>query len=176
MVYWYLKYPGGFGMTHETFIKKFNAIDYRTLFSLSFDITILEVIHFYLFADYSHGGVVRYDKEDVEYHQIQKVMKQVFELLTNYVSTEEYILECIRLISIIYFYQPFFDGNSRTCLCFLKILLEQRCMILHLDENKEKINREILSVFYTPEDTLEFDSLHEVNHNLLKRLPPKKED
>lgn len=58
----------------------------------------------------------------------------------------------------------------------LKILLEQRCMILHLDENKEKINREILSVFYTPEDTLEFDSLHEVNHNLLKRLPPKKED
>ena len=49
-------------------------------------------------------------------------------------------------------------------------------MILHLDENKEKINREILSVFYTPEDTLEFDSLHEVNHNLLKRLPPKKED
>lgn len=102
----------------KTFIKKLNAIDYRILFSLSFDITILEVIHFYLFAGYSHGGVVRYDKEDVEYHQIQKVMKQVFELLTNYISTEEYILECIRLISIIYLYQPFFDGNSRTCLCF----------------------------------------------------------
>lgn len=163
-------------MKHSEFITKYKRVDGKAILQFPINIKFLCAIHNYLFAYEDFGGILRYPEDDEIYQRLKNVVKELANLLIDSKTYEEYISECLRLVSIIYLYQPFYDGNSRLCLCLFKMLIEYRGYGLHIDENEETINRDTLMLFYTPEEKIPESVLKRIDKRIIKRLPVGKEN
>ena len=100
-------------------------------------------------------------------------MQRYIRLLTSIKNSDEFILNALRLIAIIFLYQSFYDGNSRVCLTLLKLLLESIGLGLYLEDDEKNLNRHILSTFYTPDDDVCLTNFKMANSCVLKRLNEK---
>ena len=160
-------------MKHSEFLEKYRNINCLLILLNNFDISLLENIHYHLFNDCEDGEILRYKPDDLEYKEIDQVMQRYIRLLTSIKNSDEFILNALRLIAIIFLYQPFYDGNSRVCLTLLKLLLESIGLGLYLEDDEKNLNRHILSTFYTPTDEVSLTNFKMANSCVLKRLNEK---
>ena len=94
-------------MKHSEFLEKYRNINCLLILLNNFDISLLENIHYHLFNDCEDGEILRYKPDDLEYKEIDQVMQRYIRLLTSIKNSDEFILNALRLIAIIFLYQPF---------------------------------------------------------------------
>ena len=129
----------------EGFIEKY----YNHLCCYS-GIKLLQAIHVYLFIGNCDAGYIRY-KNDSEFIQnMEKEIEQVQVMYTKAFSIDAYILQVCRCIAIIWLYQPFVDGNTRTCLLLQDFFLRQKGLALRNESQDD-----LIALLYDEQDSVE---------------------
>ena len=146
-------YKGGEYMSHNQFIEKYNHISEEFILGGGYTgIELLQAIHIYLFEEECHAGKIRYEEKSSSKKTLADQIKNIWELNNKEISTTEYIKKVSLCIAIIYMYQPFYDGNSRTCLILQNILLKRKGMTLELSPKEEQMDKRLLAIIYHEQD------------------------
>lgn len=118
---------------------KFNLLDeYFTFNSNIFELDFLSKLHNFLFSDlyFDYQLQIRtLSKEHRDY--INSMFKKIENICKSSNSSKEILLD---LIYNIWDLQPFFDGNTRTLLAYLKILNDAFLLGFNIDLNSEIIS------------------------------------
>ena len=146
---------------YKEFIEKYNKVDFSFFLEVPFNIELLLKIHDYLFGNMD----IKYDASDEVYVKINIQMKRVFEYMKMQLPKYK-IMECIEnMLGLIYLYQPFYDGNRRSCLILQKILYQLLGIQLYIPLNRKNSNSSLIELFYYESDTIQLGAID----NKLKR-------
>lgn len=137
-------------LSHEVFLQKYKTVPKDTLYQNVVSMPFLQAIHAYLFREQLDAGIMRYQKKDLEYQNLERLIQRYSLLISKTKNVDEYLNYVVNLVGLIYMYQPFYYGNSRTCLVLQQLLLHQKGMELRLPD--DKIDKSIIAVFYSEDD------------------------
>lgn len=114
------------------------------------DIFLLCYIHYYLFSECEMAGLIRPSLENSkEYEKINILLQELNEYINKDVDINKYIEIVCRCTSIIYTFQPFYDGNTRTMLALQKILLNKKRLNFKINNWEiEKKSSPISTMFF----------------------------
>jgi fido (protein-threonine AMPylation protein) len=142
-------------MNNEISALKYNNVTLEDIPFQTLNYDLLVKIHLYLFNDIaSVAGEMRVPSDVQE--KINHILTKLDKLDVSKLSIHEIAENLCRAISIIWLYQPFFDGNSRVLATFLKLFLLSRGIDFKytIDEHNEHDYKKIISVLYSPDDNL----------------------
>ena len=143
-------------LEYKIFVEKYYRVSLSFLLEVPFNIQLLLKIHEYLFGD----KYIKYDASDEEYVKINDLMNKLFENMKKGLPTHK-LIECIEnMLGLIYLYQPFYDGNRRSCLILQKILYHLLGIQLYIPLDEKIINYSLVELFYYETDTIQPEAIN----------------
>lgn len=118
--------------------------DYKLGIYIYFDQLVL--INSSLFPLTNFKNIIRCSKEEIEY--FNNLLEFFFETIKEEQNLHVIIERSLNLVGILWYYQPFFDGNTRTLQEFLKNLYLSYGLYMDMNELKKY---PLIPIFY--EDT-----------------------
>ncbi len=143
------------------FEEKYNTFNSNMVNFNAYGFTLIDQIHNYLF-DYNEP----YYDVRVKSEMINKLSDEINLIINKRfkgILIEE-IDKLLKLIAVIRLYQPFYDGNRRTCFLLLKYYFDSNNIkfILKLDENYDDFIYNLIPIIYSESD--------EINSEYKKRI------
>lgn len=153
-------------MSHSEFIKKYEEFQLLHFTPQTFLINLLQLIHGYLF---SGDTELRYQPESLEYQRIQVELQRLYMLTKENIDLDDYIKWVCQSVTVIHMYQPFFDGNTRTCLILQKLVFAMKGITLHLPE-KVEIGRQLIGILYHEDEEIGESTFQFVKKHITKNI------
>lgn len=145
-------YVGGI-MRDIQFETKYNNFNLSIINPNTYGFKLIDQIHNYLFDFNEPYSNVRIQTELIDKlnDQINSVMKKRFRGILS-----DEIDELLKVVAIIRLYQPFYDGNRRTCFLLLKYFFDNNNLtfLSKLDENFDDFIYELIPIIYSENESI----------------------
>lgn len=157
-------------MRHEVFASKFNNVTPEYIPSFEPNYSSLSNIHLYLFFGTDLDAGKRRCSEAIQL-KIDKILMNLQNINFEQLSSRDIAAILCQTVSTIWLYQPFFDGNTKTMVTFLKIFLMSRGFDLsyEVSEQEEHDYKKFISLIYSDEDSVSLKSINILENYITKQ-------